>query len=76
MRDYQLLNLIVGRVNLKRKPSYFKILVTENNGSAALGFSPCYDCPIAYQLKLTNDEAKILVNGTVVQSQTILGILR
>ena len=57
--------------------SYFP--VTENAGSAAIGFSPCYDCPIAYQLKLTDDtadNAQILVDGTVVQSRTMSGILR
>ena len=59
----------------EKKPLHFT--VTENDGSAALGFSPCYDCPIAYQLKVTDDNnAEILVNGTVMQSQTISGILR
>ena len=53
-----------------------KISVTENDGSAALGFSPCYDCPIAYQLKLTDNEANILLDGTLVKSQVISGILR
>ena len=59
------------------KPSNLNFSVTENAGSAALGFSPCYDCPIAYQLKLTDDDtAQILVNGMAVQSQTMSGILR
>jgi len=58
--------------------SAFEFNITENAGSAAIGFSPCYDCPIAYQLKLTDDtadNAQILVDGTVAQSQTMSGIL-
>ena len=67
-RDYQLSNLIVIIIEKKIYVKLRIFSVTENSGSAALGFSPCYDCPIAYQLKVTNDEAQILLNGTVVKA--------